>query len=137
MVTLSIMKKHLARGQDLRALNDNNHALGICIEMLQVSADKEEKFHSPLYAGDALIRSLQTSSCQAVKHQVDKLKSLVTQPVSPQKIVAMMDFSQSVLGHRFSDVLEKISPVLDRYNDLVIKPLSHSSKTVPPLGVDL
>lgn len=119
MVTLSIMKKHVTRGQNARALNDDNHAIGVCIEMLRTQfADQSN--HSSLYAGDKMIEAAKKSGNPAYKALAEFLEEQFVAPVSLRKVSEMFFIGTALLQESCPEAYKNIEGSILAYNDLVV-----------------
>lgn len=119
MVTLSIMKKHVTRGQMARALNDNNHAIGVCIEMLRTIFD-DKTVHTALYAGDKMIIAAQESGNPVYQVAANALQDQIVAPVSLRKVREMFAIGSSLLQEAAPDAYKTIKDSIEAYNNLVI-----------------
>ena len=133
MVTLSILKKHVARGQTARALNDNNHAIGVCIEMLRTIFDDKSN-HSSLYAGDKMIEAAQQSGNPRYAALATALEEQMLAPVSQRKASDMFFIGAALVQEAAPELHAKISPALQAYNDLVVRnaALADRPRQAPP-----
>ena len=120
MVTLSIMKKHVARGQMARALNDNNHAIGVCVEMLR-TVFEDTSNHSSLYAGDKMIEVAQASGNETYATLATFLQEQLLAPVSQRKVSEMFFIGAALVQEASPETYARIEKSLLAYNDLVVK----------------
>lgn len=119
MVTLSIMKKHVMRGQITRALNDNNHAIGVCIEMLRTEFD-DRSVHSSLYAGDKMIQAAKESGNTVYASLVEFLEEQLLAPVSLRKVNEMFFIGTALLHEACPEAYKNIEQSINAYNALVV-----------------
>lgn len=119
MVTLSIMKKHVTRGQLARALNDNNHAVGVCIEMLRTQF-QDKSVHSSLYAGDKMIEAAKNSGNATYKALAEFLEEQLVAPVSLRKVNEMFFIGTALLHESCPEAYKNIEASILAYNDLVV-----------------
>jgi predicted nucleotidyltransferase len=119
MVTLSIMKKHVTRGQIARALNDNNHATGVCIEMLRTEF-ADPSVHSSLYAGDKMIQAAKESGNSVLKSLAEFLEEQFVSPVSLRKVNEMFFIGTALLHETCPEAYKNIEQSIDAYNSLVV-----------------
>ncbi len=119
MVTLSILKKHVARGQMARALNDNNHAIGVCIEMLR-TVFEDPSNHSSLYAGDKMIEVAQASGNETYATLATFLQEQLLAPVSQRKVSEMFFIGAALVQEASPETYAKIEHSLLAYNGLVV-----------------
>jgi predicted nucleotidyltransferase len=129
MVTLNVMKKHLERGQYTRALNDDNHAISICVEMMRALTN-EKSVHNSFYAADALMKEIETHP-DLQKYVPDYYNNLFAR-LSFEKVESLFDFGKKVINEFGGDELKnKFKKSFNEYERLVINPLK--TKTLPVL----
>lgn len=119
MVTLSIMKKHVTRGQIARALNDNNHATGVCIEMLRTEFG-DQSVHSSLYAGDKMITAAKQSGNAVLSSLAEFLEEQFVAPVSLRKVHEMFFIGTALLHETCPEAYKNIEQSINAYNALVV-----------------
>jgi predicted nucleotidyltransferase len=127
MVTLNVMKKHLERGQYTRAVNDDGHALSICVEMMRALVG-DKSVHSAFYAADGLLNKY------ADHEQLKDFRPLfydnVFGAIDYNKIESLYNFGKSFVEKIGGDDLnEKLKPAFEEYERLVINPIQ--GKQVP------
>lgn len=119
MVTLSIMKKHVTRGQMARALNDNNHATGVCIEMLRTQFE-DKSVHTSLYAGDKMIAAAKQSGNTVLASLAEFLEEQFVSPVSLRKVNEMFFIGTALLHETCPEAYKNIEQSINAYNALVV-----------------
>ena len=132
MVTLSIMKKHLIRGQVTRALNDNNHAIGVCIEMLRAEF-QDQTPHSSLYAGDQMIIAAKKSNDPVYKKIAQDLERELLNPVSLNKVEALFEIGRTMVQKASPDAYNAIAPSLAAYQHMVVDACKGGAGSAVPL----
>ncbi|MBI2234872.1 MAG: nucleotidyltransferase domain-containing protein [Micavibrio aeruginosavorus] len=118
MVTLAIMKKHIIRGQIARALNDNNHALGVCIEMLRTHFE-DKSVHTPLYAGDKMIEAAKESADPAFKALGELLEEQFVAPASLNKVQALLFIGTNLVQEISPEAYKRVEKCIMAYDALV------------------
>lgn len=119
MVTLAIMKKHVTRGQMARALNDNNHVMGVCIEMLRTEF-QDQSVHSSLYAGDKMIEVAKNSGNSVYQSIAEFMEEQIVAPVSLRKVDEMFFIGTALLQEACPDAYKNIEKSINAYNALVV-----------------
>ncbi len=100
IVTMSIMNKHLKRGQVFRASNDDRHATDLNIEMLSIISGQPEFVHTPLYMADDLTEKLEAGGTRELSGISTKLKKVLLTPIGSEKITQHLDLMESILCTR-------------------------------------
>jgi hypothetical protein len=119
MVTLSIMKKHLKRGQHARALNDNNHAIGVSVELLRLVSD-EKSHHSALYAADSLTRKCMESKDANLRALATSLQNQFLAPLDQKKIHTLFSISEDLVKRYKPEAYAQMAGALEGYRACVL-----------------
>jgi hypothetical protein len=119
MVTLSIMKKHLQRGQHARALNDNNHAIGVSVELLRLVSD-ENSHHSALYAADKLVAKCAVSQDPVLRKLSGELQNQFLAPLNPHKIRKLFAISELLVREYQPEAYAEMAGALNGYKQCVM-----------------
>lgn len=133
MVTLGIMQKHLTRGQIARALNDNNHAIGVCVEMLRVMSN-EKSHHSALYAADRLLKDCSVSADPAVRRAAQVVGGELLSAIGEKKISVLFCCMKDLIRETQPDLYAATAPSFDEYERLVLKKGCGGGKASAPGG---
>lgn len=120
MIAALIMSKHVKRGQMGRALNDNNHAIGMCVELLQKASQQPPCFHSSLYAADQLIIDLKGGHDPRLARYARQLEALLVAPPSQQKVEDFYDLAKGVIHDYFPSVYQRNANSLARYERMAL-----------------
>jgi hypothetical protein len=119
MVTLHIMKKHLKRGQFARALNDNNHAIGVSVELLR-TVSGERSHHTALYAADKLVSDCINSKDPVISLLACELQAQFLAPLDQKKIGRLFSISESLARNFEPDAYRDMEAALKEYRVRVL-----------------
>ena len=121
MVALFIMNKHIKRGQKARALNDNNHLMGLGAEFI-MACDQKNTFHTSLYAFDKVMQETKAGPDAVLSRSAQKLEDLVFAPPSAHKIISLFDAMKTIHAHG-CDGKSEIYSHIRNFEECIIEPL--------------
>lgn len=130
-VTLYVMSKHIKRGQNARSLNDNNHALGICVEMIE-EIKGIDTYQTPLYAADAIIAQYKNDPDPQMRAAIQTLDECLLQTPDMSKVKKLFALGESLLDIACPHVRTNLQPSMDKFKQCAFRADDGSQKFATP-----
>ncbi len=118
MIALFIMSKHVQRKQNARALNDNNHAIGVCVDMILNALD-QTTYHTSLYAADKLLQECRVGANPVLSGCAGNLEAAICRAPSQEQVRMIYGVAKGVVEEFHPDIIKENAFAIARFENLI------------------